>query len=205
MNLSIRFADRLSPALRDFTARISGPGAVEMNRAAGFEVQQLTTRHLRDIAGSRHETATKLGAAPTNHWAQAAEKVASPAALTADSDSAVLAINHPGIGRAFHDVTITPTNAKALTIPVSAIAYGRRAGEFGRALFIFKSKFTGTAFLAMRQGDRNALPLLLYVLLRSVTQRQDRSLLPSDDELGNAAAEGVKRYVRMALTKGGNL
>jgi hypothetical protein len=102
-----------------------------------------------------------------------------------------LTINHPGLARAFHDIRIVPVNAKALTIPVDAIAYNRSPRQFGNQLFVWKSKTTGNAFLAQRQEDKSAKPLLLYLLVRSVTQKQDRSLLPSQEEWEKAAARSA--------------
>jgi hypothetical protein len=153
-------------------------------------VREKTRAHLAELATSRHATAERLGAAPSGHLAQAARAVeASP--VSAEGATATLTINHPGLARAFHDIRIVPVNAKALTIPVDAIAYNRSPRQFGNQLFVWKSKTTGNAFLAQRQEDKSAKPLLLYLLVRSVTQKQDRSLLPSQEEWEKAAARSA--------------
>jgi len=196
MSLSVSVQVR-SPKLALLVAQLSGEKKVEVNRAMAISVRELTRRHLTRLSGERHATANKLGASPSGHLGQAVRAVEG-AEITAQNDGASFVINHAGLGRAFHDVTITPKNAKALTIPVAAIAYNRRAGQFNN-LFVWKNKTTGNAFLAMRDpsGAKDAKPLLVYLLVRSVTQKQDRSLLPSNDEWESAAARGALDWIRM--------
>jgi hypothetical protein len=195
MSAVVNITEKAGPGLKATIAKLHGAGRRDLLTAAITEVQEVTRIHLRDIANTRHATAQRLGASPTGHFAQAAEKVAG-AAITADENEAALVFNHPGLSRTFRDVTITPTKSKALTIPIAAVAYGRRAGEFA-GLFLYKSKMTSNAFLALQENGKLKL---LYLLLRSVTQKQDRSLLPSQDEWSNAALSGAKNYVREALS-----
>lgn len=177
--------------LRGLLARVTGPKAQRsLNAAMGIRVREGIRDHLAELAESRHTTAERLGASPSGHLEQAARAVEG-APIESTASAATITINHPGLGRALHDVTIVPTGGrKALTIPVAAIAYNRRAGQFDH-LFVFKSKVTGNAFLAMRQPEKSTPPLLLYLLVRSVTQKQDRTLLPSDEQLQSDAIAGA--------------
>jgi hypothetical protein len=197
--MNLRIDIQAGTGMRELTARLRGAGRREMIGAAGYEVQRLTTDHLRALAASRHTTAQRLGAAPSGHLAQAAEKVPAPGALTTigtEGDAqAVLSIRHPGLSRAFKDVTIRPVAAKALTIPIHALAYNRRAGQIA-GLFRIGN------VLAIKDGT-TVVPL--YALVRSVTQKQDRSLLPSDEALQEAASRGARRYIAAALQQKGNL
>lgn len=59
--------------------------------------------------------------------------------------SGSIKIDVPGVGRAYHDVTILPRIRKSLTIPMNKEAYGRRATEFND---LFVAKKNGKAFLA---------------------------------------------------------
>lgn len=100
--------------------------SVQLSQAMGEGVKEKTREHLAELAGSRHTTADRLGASPTGHLAMAARAVES-ASVSADAASASFSVRHPGLGRAFHDVTITPGGGRQfLTIPLNAIAYGRR-------------------------------------------------------------------------------
>jgi hypothetical protein len=174
--------------MRDVT---TGIGRRNLHQNMGEEVQVLTAEYLRRLAGDRHDTAQALGATPTGHLAEAAEKVASSGALTADSSEATLTIDHPGMRRAFGPVTISPRNAKSLAIPIHAIAYGHRARYLWTQLSLFIPK--GCNFIAMKGPDGKSI-LPLYILVRSVTQKQDRTLLPSDEEFEGAAIKGAENF-----------
>ncbi len=188
-----------NPTIQRFLSMLSGAGKVELNRAMAVEVQQATVDHLTRLAASRHDTANRLGAAPSGHLAQAAEKVAGPqSVITIGTDAAALIINHPGLIRAFKSVTIKPgPGRKALAIPMNALSYNRLASSFGRgALFILGGgkMDIGKNILALKQAP--GMPIVaLYYLVKSVTQKQDRTLLPSDQEWRAAAARGALTYI----------
>lgn len=197
MKLGVDIVDGLEPRLRMFLGLLGGAGRTEILRASGTEVQRVTVDYIARLAATRHETASRLGAAPTNHFAQAAEKVASPAALEADADAATLTISHPGFSRAFRNVVIAPRSAKALAIPVHAISYGKRAAELWDRLSLFIPK--GKRVIAATLGG---VVTPLYILCKSVTQKQDRTLLPADEEFRAAAALGAKQWLATTLMKG---
>lgn len=194
--------------LAELRRRLSGAGRRDLIAAAGYEVQRLVTDHLRGLARTRHKTAQALGAAPSNHWAAAAEKVAMPQALRTLGGEGVEAeatvtVDHPGIARAFHDVTIRPVEKEALVIAVHPLAYNRRASQVRMQLKTFVIGQRGRGIIAMKGQGKFVIPL--YVLARSVTQRQDRSLLPSGPEMETAAGKGARNYIAAALEAGGNL
>ena len=195
--VSAELADRISPALKSFAEKLEGSQRTEASTAMGEAVQALVVAHLRELAASRHSTAQRLGASPTNYLTEAVNAASDASVVKADGDGVTLHLRHPVISRAFRDIHIEAKGAGALTIPISAMAYGRRASEFD--LYSFRSKTTGNSFLALRQDDRGAKPLLMYLLVRSVTQQQDRSLMPSGDEILDAAASGLSRYVRALI------
>jgi hypothetical protein len=188
--------------LQGLLARVTGPGALRsLHAAMGVQVKEKIFTHLVGEAASRHTTASRLGATPSGHLEQMARAVETTL-VSADDQAATLTINHPGIGRALHDVTIVPVNAKALAIPVNALAYNRRPGQFARdAMFVWQSKTTGNAFLAMRQPEKTMMPVLMYLLVRSVTQKQDRTLLPSAAELSDAGAKGALNWFHRQMNE----
>jgi len=218
MRLLIKIDDFATPRLLAFLAGLKRRAA--LHRMMGGRVQNVTRDHLIRIANTRHATANRLGAAPSGHWGKAAEKVTRPEALTISDDVGELVINHPGITRAFKDITIVPTGGRQfLTIPLIAAAYNRRArtipglfrptrkgaratgfkiGADGRKVPIYPSD------QKMRVLSRNGQGGLVhyYALVRSVLQRQDRTLLPGDKELQRACKAGILDYVRL-LRKGG--
>ncbi len=200
MILRITIAGGADTRLQSLMRMFAAAGMSELHRAAGTEVQVVTAAHISVLAATRHTTANKLGASPTNHFAQAAEKVAAPAALTSDASSATLTINHPGFTRAFRNVTITPDTAQSLAIPIHAASYGRKASELWSRFQLFIPK--GKAVIA---ATINGVFTPMYWLTKRVTQKQDRSLLPSDAQFRDAAMRGAKGWLGQALAKKGNL
>lgn len=184
MNLRIRIEDGVSPRLAAVMKMFTGAGLTELHRSAGVEVQRVTADH--------------LAARPGQHWSAASQKVAEDRSLRADAGGATLTIKHPGITRAFRTVTIVPRESKALAIPISPISKNFRAAELWDRMKLFIPK--GSRIIAADIGGQ-LTPL--YVLCSKVTQRQDRSLLPSDAEFQTAAVDGAMRYLGMVRAQGG--
>ena len=157
--------------------------------AAARSVRLLVSRHIERLGATRHRTASSPGAEPTGHYERAAADVTD----SVQGRSAVVVIPIAGFSRAFHDVTIRPKDAKALTIPIAAEAYGTSVREMRSAGWtIFRPKKSKSLW-GSREGVPGALPL--YALVSSVRQPQDRTLLPGDEELGAAAEDGAQMYI----------
>lgn len=203
MTGSVNINDSATPKLRKFLEAAGAKLRSRLNRHIGAAVQNLIRNHFLKLQSSRHESAERVGGTPTNYWGKAAESVSLPAAVRADEIAAVVAINAPGIGRVDHDVTIkagtqTP-GVEYLTIPIAAESYGNRIfqGEEGRfeGGFFFKSK-KGNLLYGVREG-KGIHPL--YLLKPEVTLKQDRSLLPSDQEILDAAMASLKQDLQSLL------
>ena len=157
---------------------------------AANAVRILVRNHLSRIAPRHHISAHRLGATPTGHI----EKGARATHFTASSDSAEVIIPIAGLSRAFRPLTITPRTANALTLPVSPHAYGKRVGDLRtNGWNIFRPKGKDTLWGKLQDED-DAVPL--YVLKKRVQLKQDRSLLPSDAELGTTASKAMLDYIR---------
>ena len=153
-------------------------------------VRILVRSHLFRIAPRHHISAHRLGATPTGHI----EKGARATQFTASTNGAEVIIPIPGLSRAFGPLTIAPRNAAALTLPVSPHAYGKRVGDLRASGWnIFRPKGKDTLWGKLQDED-DAVPL--YVLKKRVQLKQDRSLLPSDAELGGTASKAMLDYIR---------
>ena len=84
-------------------------------------------------------------------------------------------VDIPGAGRAYHDVVIKPVRARHLTIPIHQIAYGKKVSDFND---LFKPK--GKNILAR---NVNGNLVAMFALAKSAFQKQDSSLMPTDDNL----------------------
>jgi len=185
-----------------------------LHRMVGLRFQDLTRKHLLQVAGSRHATARRLGAAPSGHWGKAAEKVSKPGALKTNDTGGELSIKQPGITRAVRDVTIKPTGGREfLALPMIAQAYnkmarrirglfrplkagakatGSKTGKDGRKVPVFDSD-DRYRVLAKRNGDQIDF---YYALVKEVHQRRDPTLLPSEEEYQQAAIQGGLDFVQ---------
>jgi len=182
--------------LRELHALSGAQTRIALHQDMGEAVRETTRAHLAGLAQTRHTTAEALGATPSGFLGRAARAVES-APVSADAGAAEMTLNHPGMIRAFRDVTIVPRNAKMLTIPVNALAYNRTPAAFWDAWHL---QVKGGAIVS-----KDAPDVKLWVLCRSVTQKQDRSLLPSDEEWSDSAATAAEHFYerRIAELTGG--
>lgn len=170
-----------------------------LNESVGVRTTERTRNHLVAIARSRHATAQRLGAPPSGHWGQAAEKTS----FEANQAGVTISIEQPGIGRVAHDVTIEPgPGKKYLTLPAIAAAYNQRAYRISgmHVMVRFINGERRAVALAMSSGKgADRVETVWYWLVKSVTQKQDRTLLPSDEEYRLAALAGVTDFVDRLL------
>ena len=186
----IKMLARLRTKLTDKTA---------LHKSIGTWAESATRDHLIQEAQARHKTANRLGARPSGHLEPHGDVVNSK---LSNADAAIVSINIPGIRRAFGDLTITAKSGKWLTIPANAEAYNRRARTFND----LRVAFFGKGRMALVKAEQSSLSdrkesggrsEVYYWLKKSVTQKQDRALLPPDDDFATAAVQGIKAYIRM--------
>lgn len=192
-----RLMDALGPSMRGL-----------LLSAAARGVQRSTARHIERLGRTRHRSAQALGAEPTGHYERAAADVTAEVQGTLG----VVTIPIAGFSRAFHDVTIRPREKRALTIPIAAESYGVKVVEMRSSGWSFFRPPAKGAKMTSRDPRRfseyknilmgsagGGAPVPLYALVSVVHQAQDRTLLPSDDELGAAAEDGVRTYLREVM------
>lgn len=106
-----------------------------------------------------------------------------------------------GITRALHDIVIQPKEAQSLAIPLHADAYGIQPRRYnidhpkGTPEALFKPK--GKDYLAKNE---NGSLVVMYLLRKTVHQKQDRSLLPPADQMVNTVLEAISDAVGRLLT-----
>jgi len=122
---------------------------------------------------NRHRTATRLGAAPTNHLHNQAKRIESR------SDDLAATLLFPRASRlraAFGTYTVRPKNGrKYLTIPAHRLTYGKRVSDVEEPLFF---KMVGGRFKALCFQKGNLAGTVAYWLREEVTIKEDRTLVP---------------------------
>lgn len=204
--ITLEVTEAVNPRLMELLGRL-GPGwRRDLLGAAAASLAETVRKHLRGL--SRHATARRLGATPTGRYAAGAALVTSGAT----ADSATVRVPVPGIARALRDVEIRPVIARALTIPLSAEAYGRRAGELRRLGWTLfrpgRSRGAGPSrpapspavLMGRPPGGGEAKPL--YALVTRVLQRRDPTLLPDARAVTRAVNSALARAVKAGIAAG---
>lgn len=181
--------EQVSLRLKKLAAKVGPAGRRQLYSAAANAVAILVRGHLSRLGSWKHTTAARLGAQPTGILGKAATRTT----WRATSEYGEVDIPTPAVRRAFHNVEIRPGSWEFLTIPASSTSYGLRAAVLaGLGWKIYRP---GKARVLMgKLGDDE--PKLLYYLVTSVHQRQDRSLLPSDEAFKQSAAGAMLAIIR---------
>lgn len=217
MNGRVVTTDLASAAVLAIIDRMGNTRALNERVATG--IKAVTRAHILKEAPLRHRTAKALGAKPTRAYADTARRVTA----AHDAKGAEIEVPRFIFRRAFESFTIRPVRANLLTIATHAASYGRRVGDVRRRGWTifqpakrgahanasridrrdkggrinrrrkqYKAQDKAPYLLGIRRkGDK---PTLLYVLKTSVLQRQDRTLLPSDEDFLNAARVAASEY-----------
>ena len=96
-------------------------------------------------------------------------------------------VDIPGASRAYYDINIRPVKAKMLTIPMHSDAFHHSVRDFND---LFKPK--GKNILAR---NVNGQLVAMFALAKSAFQKQDSSLMPTDENL----ASGIFRALCQKL------
>lgn len=154
-----------------------------MHSVMAKDAQKFTSEYLGGLG--RHKTAMRLGATPSGHHSKVKIEA------DASEDAAILRIpTSSGLGRAFHPLVISPgAGRKFLTIPAAAGTYGKSARDFAPGV-LKGGTIDGRRGLVYAAGGAPA-----YFLVRKVSQRQDRTLLPSDAAISDVAAKSAVAYL----------
>lgn len=189
-------AEQVSLRLGKWAAKVGPAGRRQLYSAAANAVAILVRGHLARLGSWKHKTAARLGAQPTGILGKAATRTT----WHATGEYGEVDIPTPAVRRAFHDVEIRPGSWEFLTIPASSISYGRRAAVLaGLGWRLFRpGKKNEKKKVLMGRLSKGDEPKLLYYLKESVHQRQDRSLLPSDEEIYQSAAGAMLALIRRA-------
>lgn len=137
-------------------------------------------------AKSRHSTAQHFGAKPTGHWDPTKVKKSNT------EKEGLVQVFIEGAQRAYDNLYISPKRVQALTIPISAIAYGHRAADVkasGWTLFSKKGILWG-------RRDEDKQPTALYYLAAGAFQHQDQSLLPRTSDITQAAQRAIGAFLK---------
>ena len=165
-----------------------------LHASIATEATEMTRDYL--IGLNRHTTASRLGAAPTGFRDRNA------VSLQPSSDGVagcILIPRNTGLGQAFDDQLIVPGSGKTyLTIPACDRTYGKVVRDFPADTFKFAILHAHRVFPVLMFRDTGEVG---YWLRRSVTKKQDRSLLPSNDAWTEVGRRTSIAYFRNVIQR----
>lgn len=175
-------AQATSEMLASVARMLENPAPLHAQMAS--EAEQALKTQIASIQS--HRTANALGAPPTGHLAEQAEKI------EGQSDAEAARVMVPSAGRlsaAFGPVHVQAQPGKALAIPMAAESYGHQPMEFPDLFLLTREKQNKPPLLARHGEDGH--PQVLYVLLKSVDIPEDPTLInfPALAELMGAVVE----------------
>lgn len=213
-SIQIELQDQATPLATRLVAQLAPEQIV---KAAAPAVVNKVRRHFFDL---NRERPNKLGGKRTNFWNQAARSTNS----RVSGSDLVVSVNHVGVRQRLEGGQIRPTGGRRyLTVPAIAEAHGTRAGEWSNLKFGFAFDRQGNIRPALIEAQSTALKFggkrkdgsrkvtataregggAVFWLLRRVTQRPDPTVIPSPQELREAAVDGVRRYFDLVVKRKG--
>lgn len=212
--MQVQVTNTLTPYLTELRKLVS-------DRAIDNALGQGAARVVRHHLVAKNATPNKLGGRRTNFYNRAAQSVNVQVPAPGTS---VVSINKVGLRQRLEGGWIRPTGGrKFLTIPAIAEAHGRRASEFSNLRFgytqgrngglvpaLVEASSTQLKFGRQRKDGTRAVSVTgssggraYFFLARQVFQQADPSVLPTQQQIAEGAAEGGRNLLAAAMAKGG--
>lgn len=198
LSQKVEISQNLLAAPMEVQRRALALKGAKLNTQIARGVQQLFVGHFFELDKTR---ANDLGGKRTHFYGDAAKATSSEGT---DSE-AIVTVAQQGIRQRLEGGTIRAKPGSWLTIPARGEAYGRRAREFhdlhfiplknGNAMLVAGELTSATGKLdkkgnvVTRAGSEEGV--VMYWLVKEVTQAPDRSVLPSAIEIEAAVVSTV--------------
>lgn len=163
-----------------------------MWKEAGRAVANQIRKHLTE----QNAKPNKLGGARTNFYDEVRQATGNP---ELEGDGVSITIADPRFALQVYGGDVVAKEKAALTIPLHALAHGRRVSVFedttGIDLFRPKGK---NVLMGMHEGEVKAF----YALVKRVTVRKNPNALPTQDAMDAVAVEQAGKHLERALANG---
>lgn len=162
-----------------------------MGRAIGTTLRKHYTKLDR-------ERPNQLGGKRTHFWGQVRRSVQQP--MLVGGDGVRVDTNHVGAAQRYFGGDIEAKPGKKLTIPVHPEAHGKRAREFDDLDPIYFDNGDG---ILVRPNDEspNGIGEVYYLLRQRVHQEEDPTVLPTEEELQQAAFTAGDEHIRTLIAR----
>jgi hypothetical protein len=161
-----------------------------LNAIAGHAVLNLVKAHLVD----RDHVGNAMHGRRSHFYRKASQSLHEEH----NDTQATVTISATGFAQRLYGGTIKPVNRRFLTVPLAQEAVGSRASDFPDAFYVV---IHGQPYLARKgAGAGKAALELLFILLRSVYQAPDRTVLPTDAQIITTARTAVDGFIARQLS-----
>ena len=205
MSISIQISGNAPAHLKDLGEGLSSD---DVKKIAGRGVRSLLMDHLKDVDSSH---VNKLGGRRTHYFEGAAKSVS----FDTTEEGVNVSVKQTGIALHYYGGIVKPTGGRRfLTIPVDPEAYGKRAGEFNNLEIAWGLDKTGkrrpiglvsrTETVTKERKNKKTgktktvtkyIPgKWLFALVYSATIPEDKSILPDNDAIQEAALTAIAEY-----------
>lgn len=189
--IQISIVDGATPALREAVNQLTFAKAQKVAAAA---VRVRIRTHLAE----RQRQPNKQGWKKQDWFKRARDRVE----VKEGPQGSYVSIDLPGFAMRYtgNPAVILPVNAKALAIPISAAAYGRRPAEFKDLVFVpvLRGRTIGLLVQQISVGSAKVW-VNLFRLVKYVRVKADKTLLPTDAELLEAASTAIQKQAALAV------
>ncbi len=150
-----------------------------MMQAASAGVEALLREHLEQK--NQGTAPNRYGLPKSKYYSEAAKHVESEVSGT----RVTVEVDYPGIALHYEGGTVYPKK-KALAVPINPAVARIWPSEYGEGITVVWKKGDSHGRLIEKEGGRT-----LYLLLPKATIPADKSVLPSDEEVLNAAEAAI--------------
>lgn len=165
------------------------PPSEELAQAAADDVRKLVKQHLRN----RNMSSAPAGGMPkSNYYGDAADATG----IEKEGKQISVVISKEGAALHYYGGTVYPgPGKKALAIPKHPQTAGKRAAEFSGAMFVVWGKGKTSGMLV--SCEPSTAGELMYLLLPKATIPADPTVLPSTEQMMDAANAAITRYLEL--------
>lgn len=170
-----------------------------IRRVMGRALANVLREHFTRLDSERSNS---LGGKRTHFYGRARRSVQQPE--LEGGDGVKVSITQPGVAQRYYGGEIKPRTAKALTIPVHPMAYGKRAGEFSDLSYIPVRRSGSVFAILARPHNSGNIGEVMYLLAKKVTQKADPTVLPDHQTMATAALDAAHTHLMNLMERSQN-
>jgi len=182
---NVSIAQSALPSLRRIAEQVKNP--VALYKSVGRRAAEMLRKHYAGLDATR---ANSLGGNRTHFWLEVRDAVQQPEPIPGGVS---IVIGHPVISGKIYGAIVTPQEKEALSIPIHALAHGRRPSVFEEEnnTKLFRPK--GKRILMAEIGGE-VVPI--YALAKRVNLAPDPEALPDKDAFVEGIVKTAESYYK---------